>query len=500
LFRSEPNNAGGANSEKKNDKATVPVQFFDFLQQCADGALDLSKPLPNDAILRVWRQRDNGSEVMFGEYQMHVTLPIETVTGREITLPVTGGESDLLGVVCRSKTPERYQYKVKATINKGTRTASSTRTGGMAGVVNHTPTVTYNDKTPIPNGVLSGALPFDRKMQVTYPKLWFPNREIDGIKTTFEYYLVCPGGKDIPMPLATCVVKQAPLLPRARNAWEAAYSKDAENDKGNKRWDYDGNLDDDVFYVSYLIKNAFPGIINNGAVNGRYLGLRPQDQNRTFSYIHIAGGLYDEVTASPVRIEPKKGLIEEQWNKNEAVLWFQGDVGDQWVTQFQKAMPTGYDIETNAGKRIGSYQDVANFKLEENSAGTRIFKFVTGRFYTTSDKQITSVSFATMDNFMSNLNKWPSTMIPIAYNSERGLVAIGIDPSTKFVFVASSRLFADRSGEKQYLLFKYLVDYLVNAADYSAAFSDMLLDKVDGKDNPVCAPWDSCWGANSYPN
>lgn len=418
-------------------------------------------------ILRVWLVEDKSkyAEIVLIQRPKSFTLSPATVS----IIPAVGGTTSLITVEGDSGMKWNAVSAMVSTPYSGRR------------LVNHE--ASFFDQN---GNALDLSQPQDMSTQfrVVMPKIYWPNREISNITLVVLVELLNPDGTGTGVK-ANIGVMQQPLYSKGFNAWDV-------------RPDGWGSLMGGNHFDAYKSAiNSWSGY----RVSRNYV----ESGSEATTYVHLN----------------TRNLKTYNWSdintfiaRKDGVTLILGDDSDAQSVLNSSSSPlylTGYRTEYGGD---GSGYGVA--VVNSDVFWTRIYqllmrygKYVKTPELSTKTKYGAGHIHFKIDNVRSEATSIPRTAVPVVKNLRSGRTIMGIDPTTKLIYLGECQLFESPENSDiatyghGYAFMCNFLHYIENAAKYGSHFTDMLIDFVNlgtpsQKLNPVPAPWDEVWGDNKW--
>jgi hypothetical protein len=347
-------------------------------------------------------------------------------------------------------------FKWSATIATTANAASDGRR-----LVNHAAYLVDTSGNPItPGSVLSVPTQF----KVAFPKVYYPNREINGITATVTVTLRDAAGVATPM-TTTFTVGQASLTSAGRNA--ANFSIQRNGSAQDDGW---GTLTSgwepyyrDAMRAIFNISNSAPQANTTFLQAGAY-AIRPS-ATAGWATVENFRTTKDAITVL--------AMVEDEQIEVDGM--------NATGTTLQK---TGYRIVRSTSTGNGSG------RLNTAAAGTRIYKFM----ITNGKSPVsTSVTFF-RDGYSTEASAIPSTAVSMIKHPSNNNSVLAIDPANRIIYIGELDCVGRSDGwntNRQNFL-NNLALYIRYAAEYGSHFTDLLNDA-----SGVSDLWDPVWGTNA---
>lgn len=376
---------------------------------------------------------------------LHISV-MPTAPGKVV---VTGGQTDLITV-----STEVPSLEWTATISTSSTTPGKTLYNHEAYLVDE-------------NGdVLDASHPQSvaTKFRVVFPKVYFPNKEIN-IAAAVTIQIT---GSSLTQ---TITVNQTALTSNGVKIFNVKYGG-TNNPYGNLNSTYLGAYRDALIALGYSWTNG-----NNS--NAASLAC---PEGTTYAHFDNQGvsNTYDWTNLQDFRTNTD-GVLLMCCQRNN-------------LTSLRAASSPLYDYDIVYG---GDGTNAVGVTLVSGIENSRIGKFLT----THGSNPIadpSSVGGFYKDGYSTSATAIPSTAVPIMQKVSDGNTMMSIDPTNRIVYMGESQIFYDTDNVpvgslKEAFMYNF-IEYMVNAARYGSHFTDLLNDEYPS----LPTLWDSVWGENRW--
>ena len=324
----------------------------------------------------------------------------------------------------------------------------------------------------------TGSYPMSDSVYVKFPKIYWPNRHIPGIKARVTVKISDGSGAVIPYVFD---VEQDPLQSRGfvvGNVGHAAFSGLGSS------------------YMQYYTGYGTPGanspvsilkISDYELISTHYTNTSPTIDSRV-TYLHYASSSYTRslTWASAKYFMAREGLTLFVCDENSATHI------DYLNNSDSPMSAAGYNFVTLGTWTSSTNNDPAYLDLTRQSIyNTRIGQFLTQY----CPNQITSnVKLTGINIDHSSATAWPPGAVVVSQNATNAILII--DPVRRLIYCGEGQMFQDATNQNFQRNFMH---YVANAARYGSHFQDLFIDDTHPNSTGLPPIWDvNYWGANAW--